>query len=209
GPEQDPIAIARRLESVRSLPGDAAGVLGHVLGALPGEREVGITDLAPAEFQRVLFQAVGRLLESLASQMPLVVELDDLHWADPSSIDLLLEVVGLTERVPMLLLCAFRPERDAAVWCLRERVSRDLPHRSTEVVLQPLSMASCARLVGELLGPGTLPAELSTILERAAGTPLWVEELIRTLLEQRLLVQVDGQWRGAAHLARGGRPGHL
>src|SRR5262245_60594985 len=102
GPEQDPIAIARRLEAVRSLPGDAAGVLGHVLGALPGEREVGITDLAPAEFQRVLFQAVGRLLESLASQMPLVVELDDLHWADPSSIDLLLEVVGLTERVPML-----------------------------------------------------------------------------------------------------------
>ncbi len=155
----------------------------------------------PQELQRLTFQAVAALLGRAGEQAPLVLELDDLHWADPSSIDLLRELLEVAERAPVFFCCALRPERDAPAWGLRERAARDLPHRCTELVLRPLSDRASGELARRLLGLDELPDGLRPILERAAGTPLWVEELVRTLVERGLLVDAGGRWGVAADLA--------
>jgi class 3 adenylate cyclase/tetratricopeptide (TPR) repeat protein len=173
-----------------------------LLLSLPLDPEDGqrLAGLPPQELQRVTFDAVAELVGRLAASSSLVLELDDLHWADPSSIDLVLELMTLAEHGPILFCCAFRPERDAPSWALRERAARDFPHRYTEIVLRPLSEAASAELVAHLLDLEELPSGLRDVLERAAGTPLWVEELVRTLVERGLLARQDGGWRVAADL---------
>src|SRR5207237_45108 len=77
---------------------------------LDGEDARQVTSLAPDELQRLTFGAVADLLGRLAVDAPLAVELDDLHWADPSSVDLLLKLLELADRAPILICCALRPE---------------------------------------------------------------------------------------------------
>jgi class 3 adenylate cyclase/tetratricopeptide (TPR) repeat protein len=169
---------------------------------LDGEASTQVAGLAPEELQRLTFGAVAELLARLAADAPLVIELDDLHWADPSSVDLLISLLHLAERAPILFCYALRPERDAPAWALRERAARDVPHRHTELLLRPLSETASTELVAELLGLAEPPPGLRSVLERAAGTPLWVEELVSTLIERGLLVAEDGQWRVTADLDR-------
>lgn len=175
--------------------------LAHLLTfPLDGDAKRPLAGLAPDELQRLIFGAVADLVAALATSGPVTLELDDLHWADPSSVDLLLRLLELAERAPILFCCALRPERDAPAWALRERAARDYPHRLTEVHLRPLSESASANLVAELLGLPQPPLGLSSVLERAAGTPLWVEELVSTLVERGLLVSESGQWRVVADL---------
>jgi adenylate cyclase len=171
---------------------DDAGVLAHLVGApVTAEAASRLAALSPQGVQRLLFSAVERLVERRARQTPLVLELDDVHWADPSSIDLVAELAGLTERVQFLLLCALRPDQDSPAWLFRERATRERPYRTVEVVVAPLSEADSARLTAALLHMGSLPPALSVVLERAAGTPLWLEELVRTLIERGLIARQE------------------
>jgi tetratricopeptide (TPR) repeat protein len=198
-------------EATRHLGGqlDALGIAGtfpilaHFLGLPLGPSDARrLANLPPQELRRLTFDAVAELVCRLAAEGPLVLELDDLHWADPSSVDLLLELLACVDRGPVFLCCAFRPERDAPSWALRERAASGLPDRYVEVTLRPLSETSSAELVAKLLRVDELPPGLRGTLERAAGTPLWVEELVRTLIERGLLVAEDGRWRVTADLDR-------
>ncbi|MCC7103994.1 MAG: AAA family ATPase [Chloroflexi bacterium] len=178
-------------------------VLAHLLGLpLSTDAEAHLAALEPRELQRLTFDAVGGLIEQRASPAPLALQLEDLHWADPSSVDLLLELMELVERWPVFFCYAFRPEREAPAWALHERAAREFPHRYSEVRLRPLSEAASARLVAGLLGLEAPPAGLQSVLERASGTPLWVEELVRMLVERGLLVAESGGWRVTADLER-------
>jgi class 3 adenylate cyclase/predicted ATPase len=164
--------------------------------------------LSPRDLQRRYFDAAISLVERLASRQPLVLELDDLHWADPTSVDLVLELFELAVRSPLLLCCAFRPEPDAACQMLRERGQWRLGDSYLEIGLRSLSEAASAELVARLLGQGegavgsfaALPPALGVLLERAAGTPLWLEELVSTLLERGILIEGDDGWRLVADL---------
>jgi class 3 adenylate cyclase len=219
--ERDPIALVQLRTAFTAL--GLAGVeapLIRLLGLSVGERDPldspvvesgaegeALRMLAPPDLQRRLFDAVVALVDRLAARRPLVLELDDLHWADPISIDLLLELVDRAGRSPLLLCCAFRPELDAACQALRERAQWRLGEQYAEIALRPLSEAASAELAARLLGRAetladgpddeapTLPTALRSFLERAAGTPLWLEELVRTLVERGVLVESEDGWQ--------------
>ncbi|MFN0073170.1 MAG: AAA family ATPase [Chloroflexota bacterium] len=140
--------------------------------------------LTPRETQQVILETVQRVLEHLVTTGPAVLVLEDLHWSDPTSIELLSDLLPLTEQLPILFCLAFRPDRDAASWQLRDHAARTLPHRFAEISLQPLTNESASELAGHLLGTSILPVTLQALLYRAAGTPLWLEELIRMLRER-------------------------
>jgi predicted ATPase len=155
------------------------------------------SDLTAEELQHRTFAAVGRLLERLAQDRPVVVALEDLHWADATSTQLLRSLLPVIERTAVLLVTTQRDERDHASWALKEAASRDFPHLVREIALEPLPSEAERTLLYELVGAGTLTDELERrVLEAADGNPLYLEELVRSLVDAGALVRGDGSdWR--------------
>jgi class 3 adenylate cyclase len=110
------------------LVGERAGALepflGAVLGLSGGEAD------PSEELQRRIHEAVATVFAALAAEAPVVVCLDDVHWADASSLALVERLIELCDEAPVLLVLCARAEREGAWWRTRERVLRELPHRA-------------------------------------------------------------------------------
>jgi class 3 adenylate cyclase/tetratricopeptide (TPR) repeat protein len=142
--------------------------------------------------------AVRRLFEALARGRPLVVVLDDLHWAEPALLDLLEHVARSAGDAPILIVGTARPELldDRPDWGL------DRPW-GTAMLLEPLGEDECGRLIRNLLGGAGVSTQTAGSIARAAGgNPLFIEELIAELLDRRLLVRAGDRWETTADLAR-------
>ncbi|HET8557346.1 MAG TPA: ABC transporter substrate-binding protein [Gaiellaceae bacterium] len=163
--------------------------------ALEHEAEARTSQLSPEALQWRTFEVVGQLFFRLAEEAPLVLAFEDLHWADPTSVQLLEQLLSLAEEAPVLLVLSLRPERDHPAWALREHAVREFPHLLREIDLGPLGDAD-GELLAALVAPATLPAELERrVLEAADGNPFFLEELVRSLADVGALVRIDEGWR--------------
>jgi class 3 adenylate cyclase len=129
------------------------------------------------------FTAWRRFLEAVAAERPLILVVEDLHWADQPMAEFLDQLVAGAAPVPLLLLVTARPE-------LAERhpaACAEGPGRAL-VRLGPLSDDETAALTGALLGRSVLPAEVQSLLvDRAGGNPLYAREFVRLLGDRGLL----------------------
>lgn len=158
-----------------------------------GER---IQYLEPPTLRAMTFTHLVALFERLAAEQPLALFFDDVHWIDPTSLDLLLSLLSLTERAPLLIIAAFRPRAQEPAWRLHELAQRDFGPRYTALTLRPLNQQQARTLVGNLLHIEDLPEKVRRlILEKAEGNPFFVEEVIRSLLDAQLVVRDNGHWR--------------
>src|SRR5215210_5452953 len=140
-------------------------------------------------------------LRARANLMPQVIVLDDVHWADTASLDLLLNVAGLVEDLPLLIICLLRPDKDAPSWSAIDRARERLGARYTEIVLEPLDATQAKELLGNLLYIEDLPESVrNLILEKAEGNPFFVEEVIRTLIDSEYIVQENSHWRATREI---------
>ena len=140
-------------------------------------------------------------LRARADLMPTVIMLDDLHWADTASLDLLLSVAGLVEDLPLLITCLLRPDKDAPSWSAMEEARSKLGASFTEILLEPLDGAHSKELLGNLLYIEDLPESVrSLILNKAEGNPFFVEEVIRTLIDSEYIVQENNHWRATREI---------
>jgi ABC-type oligopeptide transport system substrate-binding subunit/class 3 adenylate cyclase len=191
------VGLRRRLEQ---LFGPSTGELYPYLGTLLDlelERDAAArtAQLSPEALQWRTFEVVQTLFERLAVDAPLVVALEDLHWSDATSIQLLEQMLPLAEQSPVLLVLSMRPERDAPAWGLRELVAREYPHLLQQVDLGPLGEAESDLLMA-LVGAGTLPSQLERqLLNTAEGNPFFLEELVRSLVDAGVLVRDGDTWR--------------
>jgi class 3 adenylate cyclase len=129
-----------------------------------------------------------------AEEGPLVVVIDDLHWSDEASVDLLIDTMRLVEDAPILMICAFRPERQSPAWKVKVAAETNYPHRYSEIVLRQLDAGAADQLVAALLNIDDLPDELSALITRKTeGNPYFIEEVVRTLIEQGALKEVEGR----------------
>jgi class 3 adenylate cyclase/tetratricopeptide (TPR) repeat protein len=136
------------------------------------EDELGgaLSATAPEE----VFWSVRKALERRARERPLALVVEDIHWAEPTLLDLLEHLASWTRDAPLLLLCLARPE------FLDERPGWE----GESVTLEPLSRAESDQLIDELLGDVQLPWDSRTrIREVAEGNPLFVEQLLAMLAE--------------------------
>ena len=140
--------------------------------------------------------AVRKLLESLAASRPVVVVLDDLHWAEPTLLDLVEHVADWSRDAPILLLCIARPELlDARPGWAGGKMN------ATSILMEPLSSVESAELVANLLGHiGDGEAVRSRIAAVAEGNPFFVEELVAMLIDDGLLVRDSEQWIATSDL---------
>ena len=147
----------------------------------------------PAELlKHDIYEQMYPGLHATARGAPTVLVADDMHWADSASIDLLQYLLGLTEEVPILFLCAFRPERQSPAWLVKQKAEADYPHRYTEITLAPLSENDTDTLVSSLLQVTNLPPDLHRlILRKTDGNPYFVEEVVRSLVEQGIVQRTE------------------
>src|SRR5215211_4425321 len=140
-------------------------------------------------------------LRARAELKPTVIVLDDLHWADSASLELVLNVVGLVEDLPLLIVCLLRPDKDAPSWSAIQRARERLSARYTEIVLEPLDAEHSKELLGNLLYIEDLPESVrKLILNKAEGNPFFVEEVIRTLIDSEYIVQENNHWRATREI---------
>jgi class 3 adenylate cyclase len=171
--------------------------LAHLLSLpLEGAALERVQSLDPQALQSQYLAGVRRVLQALAAHEPLVLILDDVHWADPSSTDLFIKLLPLTGEAPILLCCVTRPDRDAPGWKLVGAARESLPAEYfTELTLNPLSDNDSRQLVSNLLEIESLPDHIRTIiLQKAEGNPFFVEEVIRMLMDRGAIIKKEGAW---------------
>jgi len=172
-------------------------MLRMILGLPPQEADASrIAALSAESLQQAVVDALTELVVDLAARGPVAIALDDLHWADAASVRLAEGLLSrLPDDVPVLLILAMRPERERAAWALRERVLERQPNRSRELSLTSLDREAERGLVTDLVGEGTLPEGLeSVLLRRAEGNPFFLRELLRSLRDNGAIVQSQGRW---------------
>lgn len=152
---------------------DTGTIVERVAGAL------GLADAAadPTE----TFWAVRKLLEAAADQRPLVILFEDIHWAEPTFLELIEHLAGTIRDVPVLILAGARTD----LFDVRPDFPGDVAN-ATRLELQPLSGADSRVLIEHLLGDAAAAADLpDRVFTGAEGNPLFVEELVRMLVDER------------------------
>jgi len=179
-------------EKVRALVADAED--GDTIAELI-ESAIGLREEGTGSDIRQTFWAVRRLLEVLAVDGPLVAVVDDIHWAETTFLDLLQYLAGFSADHPLFVLCTSRPE-------IRER-RPDWASTSLVVMLEPLTAAECERLIANLLGEAGLTGDVAErITDAAEGNALFVEEMLRKLIDDGSLERRDGSWRATRDLSQ-------
>src|ERR687898_945887 len=148
-------------------------------------------------------EAARGFVRARAELVPTVIVLDDLHWADSASLELLSNVAGLVEDSPLLIICLLRPDKDAPSWSTIESVRSMLGQRCSELLLEPLDAAQAQELLGNLLYIEDLPESVrNLILNKAEGNPFFVEEVIRALIDSEHIVRENGHWRATRQIVK-------
>jgi class 3 adenylate cyclase/tetratricopeptide (TPR) repeat protein len=143
----------------------------------------------PDAARRVIVRAWQRYLESMTAEGPVLALIEDVHWADPSLLELLEAVVARASG-PALVLCMARPD----LFERRPDWGGGLSNATT-LSLSPLSAGEGAALIENLLD-GEAPTEVvGAILHRSEGNPFFAGELLRMMLEDGTLARRDNRWR--------------
>jgi predicted ATPase/class 3 adenylate cyclase len=172
-------------------------------GTLVAERVAGVTGFGStaAELQEI-FWAFRRFLEWSGRDRPLLVVLDDLQWAEPTLLDLVEYLAGRSRDVPMLLLCLARPDLMEARPTWAHAIGA-----ASVLSLDPLDPDESERLVSGLLGGTNLSDDaFARIAEPAAGNPLFLEEILRMLDDDGLLLREGDRWVATSDLGEVGVP---
>ena len=136
-----------------------------------------------------------RSVARAASREPLLLVLNDIHWADPSSIQLLRWLLPLHAELPLLVALVTRPDRESAGWRLVEAARERAGAALEEITLRPLPADQGHRLLANLLDQHELPSTVAELVEdRAEGNPLFAEEMVHMLVDHGILTRGPGGW---------------
>ena len=175
------VAAARRLADLETTLAqvkldvqETATLLAPLLDIpLPADRA---PKFGPEELRRRQLAAMVALLLAGARTQPVVLAFEDLHWADPTSLDLIQALAERGAKAPLLVVATTRPEFRAP-WGMRS-------HHAV-VALAPLDRTEVRRMVGEIAAQDALPQDVvESVNERTGGVPLFVEEVTRLLVER-------------------------
>jgi len=159
----------------------------HILETLLGVSLINVEDsnIKEGRFKQELFATVNQAVEERMAQAPIVMVFEDLHWADQASVELLLHLLPLMTTKPLLLLCVMRPDTEAPSWQVKQNAETLFSNHYTEIALSPLSSQDSEELVNQLLVISELPTQLRHLIqEKSEGNPFFLEEVVRTLLNE-------------------------
>jgi len=159
--------------------------------------------------QRMMDSTRGFLC-GLAVESPLVIVFDDLHWSDEASLNLLFNVVDLANTHPIVFICLARPDITAASWDSIRKMEETLNSAYHSIELSPLQVDQTETLLNNLLGINELPKPIQElIINKAEGNPFFIEEMLRSLIETKQIVNENGRWKAVSDDAKISLPNTL
>ena len=186
--DEAPHETRARLQSALASSGGAgetAPYFARLLG-LPVE-DADVAALEPEAFRRRLHESFAAWLRASATSSPVVVALEDVHWADASSLALTAELSRMAAEAPILFILVGRPESRGQL----DELVASRPHRSIE--LGPLDNTAVRTLATDILG-GIPPDDLvGFVAQRTTGNPFFVQELLRAVRDGGALESADGR----------------
>jgi len=171
--------------------------LGRLLGvSLSPEMEERLEHLDGESLKWQTLQVLRDCISALA-RGPLLLVFEDLHWVDPVSAELLERLLPLASQTALTIVSVYRPEPERPSWRLREVAGRKYAEVYNELWLHPLSPTAAREMVAHLLGTDpSLRETVDLILDRAEGNPLFIEEIVRSMVDQGVLARQSGEgWR--------------
>jgi tetratricopeptide (TPR) repeat protein len=150
-----------------------------------------IDEVSPAFWKEQLQKAIQTILSSLAQRGPTIIRLEDLHWADPSFLDLIRLLLS-ESRDPILFLCVYRP----IISLFTGHQVSAMTHPYQEIRLQDLSASESQGMIASLLQTDKIPSKLQQFLQdKVEGNPFYLEEVINSLIESETLVRDNDDWK--------------
>ena len=161
------------------------------VGSLYSLKYPEIEEVSPEFWKMQVQKAMHQVLSGLAQRAPTVVCLEDLHWADPSTLELvrfLLSETGL----PVIFIATCRP----IITLLSDHQINNLSKSYSEIPLQDLSSSETLDMVESLLKTDNIPSALKRFVQdKVEGNPFYLEEAINSLIESNILVSENGDWK--------------
>ena len=186
-----PEKVREKIEAgVESLVGNKEAVVPY-LGSLYALPYPDLEQVSPELWKSRLKEAVQAILSGLAKSAPTIICLEDLHWADPSFIELLRFVLS-EFKYPALFICVYRP----GISLFTSHQLSGLKLQYHEIQLRDLSLSEAQTLLESLLKAKDIPRDLwQYVQEHVGGNPFYLEEVINALIEGKALIHSNGTWR--------------
>ena len=186
-----PEKIKEKVESgISALVGKSDDVVSYI-GSLFSLDYPEIENVSPEFWKAQLQKTVLTILSQLSQRAPTIICLEDLHWADPSFLELIRLLLS-DYRKPILFLCIYRP----AISLFTSHQINAMANPYQEIRLQDLSPSESQVMVESLLKTKTIPADLQEFIHaKVEGNPFYIEEVINSLIESKTLVPDNGCWK--------------
>jgi len=189
--DDPPERVREKVESgIEHLLGEKSNIIPY-LGSLYSLHYLEVEDLSPAFWRSRLLEAAQSIISALAKRAPTIFLLEDLHWADPSFVELLRNTL-LNIQQPAIVLCVYRPTFSLFMGYQLGGITEIYQ----EIRLQDLSPSEAQDMLESLLKTETIPSDLKRFIQqKAEGNPFYLEELVNSLIESEALIREKAIWR--------------
>jgi class 3 adenylate cyclase/tetratricopeptide (TPR) repeat protein len=184
-----PEQVRRKVETGAGfLIGDRNDLIPY-LGSLYSLKYPEIEKISPEYWKASLHEAIQLILANLCKRSSTIICIEDLHWADPSSIEILRHILS-DIRYPVIFLCIYRPS--FSLFTSHQAATVKSYH---EIRIQDLSPGESQDMVESLLKSQDVPPEFKKFIQtKVEGNPFYLEEVINSLLETATLIHQDDKW---------------
>jgi len=201
-PEERVARIANRMTELGIAPEEAVPLLASVLSVPVDPAIWPAPDLSPARTRQRTMEIVIAALHALSGHRPVLLIVEDLHWADPSTIELLRQLIASPRSAKLMALLTARQEFKPTWAATTMNV--------TEIELPALDAAETEMFIRKVARDKPLPPDVVwQIRERAAGNPLFLEEITRSVTESGALVARENSWELVGTLSAGVVPASM
>ncbi len=192
------VAAFTKLESaIRTTYPEALGEILPFVATLMGIKLVGryadrMKGIEGEALEKLILKNVRDLITRGTQRAPLVVILEDLHWADTSSIELMESLFRLAAKERIVFINVFRPGYVDTGDRIIKTIHEDYLDKYTEITIQPLDEKQTETLISNLLNIKGFPHKLKDqIIQRAGGNPYFIEEVVRSFIDEGAVVMRD------------------
>ena len=180
------LKVKSSLEGLLGMGSESAPYIGRLFSIEYSETK----EVSPEYWKDRLYAAIGDVLKALTAAAPTVICLEDMHWADPSTMEMVRKLVSNLSG-PLLLICIYRP----VITILTDFEIQTLSIDYTELRLRELSPSESQDMICSLLKADQIPKDLREFIRDSIdGNPFYVEELINALIDSEALSKRSGQW---------------